>query len=376
MKSQQPLSLQPTGVDALPGVVGQSPQLLQAARQVPLIAKSDAPCLLLGETGTGKELFARAIHYLSSRSHNPFVPVNCGAIADHLFENELFGHTKGAYTDARSQESGLLDFAEGGTLFLDEVDSLSPSAQVKLLRVLQEGEYRPLGSARSLRTDVRIVAACNSDLWQILQNRRFREDLYHRLNVLRLVIPPLRDRENDIPLLAMHFVREFSSRYGRGTVCITAQAMERLTACRWSGNVRELQSVLHRAMLLHVGPSLEAAHLDLADFDLPDLDLQGLHLPKFDATNSDLPMLDLPGQASPRANSTLRAADAADQTLKAAKARAVNQFEQTYLSELLRSCGGNVSRAARAAGKERRSFQRLLRKHSVNSSTMPSRTTA
>jgi transcriptional regulator with GAF, ATPase, and Fis domain len=346
MKSGPPSFLQSTFADAIPGVVGQSSQLREAAKQVPLIASSDAPCLLLGETGTGKELFARAVHYLSSRRQNPFVPVNCGAIADHLFENELFGHAKGAYTDARSQESGLLAFAEGGTLFLDEVDALSPLAQVKLLRVLQESEYRPLGSARSLRTNVRILAASNSDLWQAAQNRHFREDLYHRLNVLRLVIPPLRERENDIPLLAMHFVREFSSRYGRGPVRIVPAAMARLTACRWSGNVRELQSVLHRAMLLHAGPALEAEHLDLPD------------------------------TRPPAGNESPSAAGSEDQTLKAAKARAVNQFEQSYLAEVLRRCEGNVSRAAKAAGKERRSFQRLLRKHSVDPSGMPSRTTA
>jgi transcriptional regulator with GAF, ATPase, and Fis domain len=346
MKPYLPSSWESKGAELLPGVIGQSPQLHEAASQVPLIAGSDAPCLLLGETGTGKELFARAMHYLSARSRSPFVPINCGAIADHLFENELFGHARGAYTDARSQETGLLAFAEGGTLFLDEVDSLSLSAQVKLLRVLQEHEYRPVGSARSLRTDVRILAACNSDMRHAVESRRFREDLYHRLNVLRLVIPPLRDRAGDVPFLARHFAHEFGVRYGRGQVAIAPAAIERLAACRWSGNVRELQSVVHRALLLHQGPQLEPA-----DFDLQD---------------------EPPAQEA----STPRPGGEEPQTLKAAKASAVKQFEKSYLAELLRRSEGNVSRAARAAGKERRSFQRLLRKHSVHPSGMPSRTPA
>ncbi len=346
MKGQPPLQNEARDNEVLSGVVGRSAKLVAVAKQVPLIAASDAPCLLLGETGTGKELFARAMHYLSPCSDNPFVPLNCGAIADHLFENELFGHAKGAYTDARSQESGLLAYAEGGTLFLDEVDALSPSAQVKLLRVLQEREYRPLGSARSVVTNVRILAACNCDVWQQVQARLFREDLYHRLNVLRLVIPPLRERIDDIPLLVRHFLCEFSAREGRGKVEVTSAAMARLTAYRWSGNVRELQGVLHRAFLLHRGPLLDAD-----SFDLPEVRPVPNH-----SIASDPPTA------------------VQQQTLKAAKDRAVQQCEQTYLTEVLRRCEGNVSRAARAAGKERRSFQRLLRKHNFDPSNLSPRT--
>jgi two-component system response regulator GlrR len=324
-------------MEVLPGVVGRSRQICEAARQVPLIARSNAPCLLLGETGTGKELFARAMHYLSPRSSHPFVPLNCGAVGDQVFENELFGHAKGAYTDARSQEDGLLAYAEGGTLFLDEVDSLSSSAQVKLLRVLQEREYRPLGSARTLKADVRVLAASNCDVRGAVEKRRFREDLYHRLNVLRLVIPPLRERVEDIPLLAEQFVREFAVDSGDEPVRVSAAAMDRLVAGRWSGNVRELHGVLHRALLMHTGPVLESESLEMPEGDE--------HMPY---------------HAIPK-------------TLKAAKDVAVRQFEQQYLSEVLRSCQGNVSAAARAAGKERRSFQRLLRKHNVGAGEVSTR---
>ncbi len=351
MKVQPPLQNESRDTEVLSGVVGRSAKLVAAVNQVHLMAGSDAPCLLLGETGTGKELFARAMHYLSPRSDSPFVPLNCGAVADHLFENELFGHARGAYTDARSQENGLLAYAEGGTLFLDEVDALSSSAQVKLLRVLQEREYRPLGSARSVVTNVRILAACNCDVWQRVQARLFREDLYHRLNVLRLVIPPLRERIDDIPLLVRHFLREFSAREGRGKVEVTDAAMVRLTAYRWSGNVRELQGLLHRAFLLHVGPVLDADSLDLPEALSHSVqDHSGL------ISASDSP-------------------PSALQTLKAAKDRAVQQCEQTYLAEVLRRCEGNVSRAARASGKERRSFQRLLRKHKFDPSNLSPRTT-
>ena len=334
--------------EVLPGVIGISPAIVAAARQVPLLAGSDATCVLLGETGTGKELFARSLHYLSVRLHHPFVPLNCGAIAEHLFENELFGHVRGAYTDARSQESGLLAYAEGGTLFLDEVDALSPSAQVKLLRLLQEHEYRPVGSARSVRSNVRVVAATNSNLAQLVAERRFREDLYHRLNVLRLTIPPLRERVEDIPLLTCHFVREFS---GQPLAILTGEAVERLTAYRWPGNVRELQGVLQRWVLLHGDAVLDADSLDLPATAACKNSVEG--------TTPGGP----PGQAG----------GLCGQTLKAAKDDVITQFERGYLTEVLQRCEGNVSRAARIAGKERRSFQRLLRKYNVNFSPLTSR---
>jgi DNA-binding NtrC family response regulator len=308
----------------LPGVVGCSTALCQAADQVRLIASADAVCLLQGETGTGKELFARAIHYLSERKRRPFVPVNCGAIQDTLFENEMFGHARGAFTDARDERQGLLAYAEGGTIFLDEVDCLSTSAQVKLLRVLQEREYRPVGSARSVRSDVRIVAATNTDLRKRVEQRLFREDLFHRLNVLRLFIPPLRARQGDAPLLARTFVRDFARRYKRQPPALADDVFRAIEAYDWPGNVREMQAVFERAVLLARNGAIVAADLEIA----------------------------VPAAAAPV-------------SMQRAKESAIENFERSYLRELLSRCAGNVSQAARIACKERRAFQRLLRKHNL-----------
>jgi transcriptional regulator with GAF, ATPase, and Fis domain len=312
-------------VEILPGVLGTSFLLREAAAKVRIVAEADATCLLSGETGTGKELFARAVHYLSSRKDKPFVPVNCGAIPDQLFENEFFGHVRGAFTDAGSPETGLLAYASTGTLFLDEVDSLSLSAQVKLLRVLQEHEYRPVGSARMLRTDARILAATNGDLPIRVQNRQFREDLFHRINVLRLNIPSLRERPEDIPLLAVHFVREYAQQHRRPVLGIDPGAIDALLGYRWPGNVRELQGVLQRAVLVARDPQVAAS-----DLDLPGAPAAVVH-----------------------------------GTLKDAKNQAVRQVERAYIVDVLRRFGGNVSRAAHAAGKERRTFQRLLHKYQI-----------
>jgi transcriptional regulator with PAS, ATPase and Fis domain len=310
----------------LPGVVGRSPLLRAAADQISLIAGTDVTCLLTGETGTGKELFARAIHYLSSRKNGPFVPLNCGAVPDQLFENELFGHVRGAFTDARSDECGLLACAKGGTLFLDEVDALSASGQVKLLRVLQEREYRPIGSARMIPANIRIVAATNGDLGRNVGTGRFREDLYFRLNILGVTIPPLRERPEDIAVLALHFAQEYAQIFARPVNGVEASAVDRLMRYHWPGNVREFQTVMQRSVLRTKGPLVSG------------------------------PDLDLPGVAK---------VESGHVTLKAARSMAIMQCERNYISAVLRRCGGNITQAARMAGKERRSFQRLLRKHSI-----------
>jgi len=314
--------------ERLPGVLGDAESMRTAAERVTLIAETDATCLLLGETGTGKELFARAIHYLSERKNWPFVPVNCGAIPDHLFENEMFGHRRGAYTDAQSNEVGLLAYGEKGTLFLDEVDALSPSAQVKFLRVLQEREYRPVGSAHTIPANIRVVAATNCNLLERVQTHQFREDLYFRLNILSLTIPPLRERLEDVPLLAAHYVREYAKAHRRAVTGINDAAIASLQAYRWPGNVREFQSVIQRAVL-----TSKSRVLSTADLALPE--------------TTPSPSIHL--------------------TLKAAKNVAVSHCERSYLSAVLRRCQGNITRAAKMAGKERRSFQRLLRKYSITS---------
>src|SRR4051812_13996575 len=226
-------------------MIGESPAFLKTAGKIPPLAHARAPVVILGETGTGKELFARAIHYQGPRHGKPFIPVNCGALPDHLFENELFGHVKGAFTDASSNQNGLIMEAAGGTLFLDEVATLSQPAQIKLLRFLQDGECRLLGSARSMIVDVRIVAATNADLKTKVAEKVFREDLYHRLNVLSLNIPPLRERGGDVALLATHFLDHYSrEQQGVKPARFSSGAIEKLMCYSWPGNVRELEAVV------------------------------------------------------------------------------------------------------------------------------------
>jgi DNA-binding NtrC family response regulator len=310
----------------LDAVIGESAPLLEAIRKVPRLGASEANVLITGETGTGKELFARAIHYSSARHERPFVPINCGALPDTLFENELFGHEKGAYTDASAAGAGLLAIAERGSLFLDEVDSLSPASQAKLLRVMQDREYRPLGSSRSLRADVRIIAAANTPLAERMAAREFRADLYYRLNVLALRLPTLAERRDDIPMLARHFLARFARESGRPVPRLSAEAIRRLTDHGWPGNVRELESVIHRALVLSDGPVL------------------------------DVDSIDLPAPAA--ASSIVSGADPALRIEDA-----VNEFQRQYLATVLSRHNGNISRAATAAGKDRRTFQRLLRRH-------------
>ncbi len=309
-------------------LVGESPCFQDQVAKVPLFAETDATVLLQGETGTGKEVFARAIHYRSGRKEKAFIPVNCAALPDQLFENELFGHAKGAYTSAASEQGGLVLEAEGGTLFLDEIDALNPSAQAKLLRFVQYGEYRPLGCARTRMANVRIVAASNHDLRRAVMERRFREDLFHRLNVLSLVIPPLRERVDDIPLLAHRFLIRYR-KAGETVPCtLSPAALDKLLTHTWPGNVRELECTIQRAVVMCGSHPIEANHIEFAVDPHKSLDLTG--------------------------------------SLRDAKNHAAMDAERAYLVKTLVTFGGNVTHAARAAGKERRSFQRLLRKYGID----------
>ncbi len=326
--------LQQSGVAApsmtrhsLEAFVGESPLLIKLLEKIPCVAACDATCVISGETGTGKELVARAIHYSSPRQSKPYVPVNCGALPDHLFENEMFGHQRGAYTDASSNESGLLAVAAGGSIFLDEVDSLSPAAQVKLLRFLQDREYRPLGSSRPVKADVRVMAATNADLRKLVELRLFREDLFHRLNVVNLHMPNLRERVEDIPLLANYFVKRYGPQHRPGVaIRLTDRAMQKLVSYSWPGNIRELEAVIQRSIILSRQDMLCAA----------DIELPGVEDPPELAAG-----------------------------FGAAKRQLIGNFERNYLVRLLEESEGNVSRAARSAGKERRAFQRLLQKHNL-----------
>jgi len=312
-------------------IVGESAAWTAVLCKLPKLAASDATILISGETGTGKEVLARAIHQLSSRSKAPFVPINCGAVPESLFENEFFGHTKGAFTDASSSTTGLIKEADGGTLFLDEVDALSLSSQVKLLRFLQNQEYRVLGSARSMHADVRIIAATNVNLQQQIATKLFREDLYYRLNVLRLSVPALRARLEDVPTFANHFMALYSGISGHYCSRFTPSALQKLLIYSWPGNVRELEAVIHRAVL-----TVSSSVIHAADIDLPNLEIAP------------------PSEAS----------------FNKARSQAVLQFERAYLLRLLAECSGNVSQAARRSGKPRRSLQRLLQKHGLTKTNL------
>jgi DNA-binding NtrC family response regulator len=312
----------------LESLVGHSPCFLLAVRKVPILAGADATVLITGETGTGKELFVRAIHYHSARKGKPFIPVNCSALPDQLFENELFGHMRGAFTNAFAPQQGLVAEAEGGTLFLDEIDTLSASGQSKLLRFVQDQEYRPLGSSKRRVANVRIITATNTNLWREVERKRFREDLYYRLNVLSLAVPPLRERIEDIPLLAAHFMNQYRRPNGQGPISLSPGAIQKLATYPWPGNVRELEGTIQRAMLMGSSPVIQPDHIDLP---IP-------HCREISGPSS----------------------------LREAKTCAVREIERAYLVRVLITSEGNISQAAKAAGKERRSFQRLLRKYGID----------
>jgi two-component system, NtrC family, response regulator GlrR len=310
----------------LRGFVGRSPSFLDEINKIPLLAKCNSSVLITGETGTGKELCARAIHYLSARAGKPFVPINCGAIPLDLVENELFGHERGAFTGAVTSQTGLILEANGGTLLIDEVDCLPLVAQVKLLRFLQEKEYRPLGSSKTRRADVRVLAATNTSLEDAIKAGRLREDLYFRLNVIPLRMPPLRERLEDVPLLAEHFLAKYAAELGKELNGFAPAAVHSLLAHSWPGNVRELEHVVERAAVLARGPSIE----------LGDVVVAGL-------------------EGGPQIES-----------LQEAKARLVARFEKSYIQSLLIAYKGNITRAAEAAKKNRRAFFQLIRKYGID----------
>ncbi len=245
-----------SGAIRLRDMLGQSAPMQQLFEMIRLVADSHATVLLQGESGTGKELVARTIHHLSHRREKPFVVVDCGSLPESLLESELFGHMKGAFTGALCSKKGLFEAADGGTIFLDEIADTSAQFQAKLLRVLQEGEIKPVGTSRSTKVDVRVISASNKDLMALVKARAFREDLYYRLAVLPLLLPPLRDRREDIPLLVRHFLEASCKRHGKVVRVVTPEAMQALTEAPWPGNVRELQHLIERAVVTAPGPEL------------------------------------------------------------------------------------------------------------------------
>ncbi len=242
-------------------IVTKDPQLLDLFGMLPAIAQSDTPVLILGESGTGKELLAKSIHDLSGRGEEPFVAVNCGALPENLLESELFGYKKGAFTDAGKDKPGRFERAGRGTLFLDEIGDLPKSVQVKLLRVLQEKVYEPLGSVEPVKSEARIVAATNHDLGKMVESGEFRQDLYYRINVIPLTLPPLRERNGDVPLLLDHFVQHYSKVYGKTIEHIAPDAMQNLLEYRYPGNIREMENILQHAFVLCGSGSIQKKHL-------------------------------------------------------------------------------------------------------------------
>jgi len=310
-------------------IIGEDPSFLDKVLCVPRFARSDASVLISGESGTGKELFARAIHYLSPRANRPFVPLNCGALPEHLVESEIFGHKRGAFTGAVSDQAGLIHEAEGGTLFLDEIDCLTPPAQVKLLRLLQDGEYRSVGSQEIVHANIRVVAAANADFSLIVREGKFREDLFFRVNVLALTLPALRERRGDILLLAQDFLEKQAAIAEARPKNLSLAALNCLLSHSWPGNVRELQNVLTRAIVLSDHDSIEASDLDLPKDGLA----------------------------------------AEEQSFRAMKSRAIQRFEHDFLATVLRAHEGNITHAASAVKKNRRAFWELLRKHGLLAGT-------
>ena len=261
-----------TGTHNFEEIVGTSAALTAVLKQVEVVAPTESTVLILGETGTGKELIARAIHTTSSRSRRPFVKLNCAAIPTGLLESELFGHEKGAFTGAIAQRIGRFELADGGTVFLDEVGEIPLELQTKLLRVLQEREFERLGSTRTLRTDARLIAATNRELRKMVEQQKFREDLFYRLNVFPIYVPALRERSEDIPLLVNHFAQRFARRMNRTIETIPAETMAALTRYPWPGNIRELQNLIERAVILSHGPVLQIPLQDLDNRTAPRRD--------------------------------------------------------------------------------------------------------
>jgi transcriptional regulator with PAS, ATPase and Fis domain len=305
-------------------VIGTSPVFTDALARLDRIAGANATVLIEGETGTGKELVAREIHYRSPRSDKPFIPVNCGALPDTLLENELFGHARGAFTDAHAAQPGLVDLAHRGTLFLDEVDALTPKGQVTLLRFLQDQRFRPLGSREERSADVRIIAASNRSLEQLAAAQRFRLDLLYRLRLLHVVIPPLRERAGDAQVLARHFVEVASRRFGGPVRPVAPETLAWFDEYAWPGNVRELENLIYQAFLVE-----EGTHISIR------------------------PPTGLAREVSPELN------------YRVAKSRAIAAFERSFLAGALERADGNISAAARLIGTERRHLGRLLKKHGI-----------
>jgi transcriptional regulator with PAS, ATPase and Fis domain len=340
---------QPASSTPLSGIIGSSPAMLEVYRTTRQVARSNASVLLLGETGTGKELVAKAVHELSDRRARPFVKVNCGALSENLLESELFGHVKGAFTGAVSDRAGRFQSADTGTIFLDEINSTTPLLQVKLLRVLQEREFERVGGDTTIRVDTRIVSASNRNLLDMASGGTFREDLYYRLNVVPIHLPPLRQRRDDIPALVGHFLNTYNEGNDRYVTHIHPEAMEALQAYHWPGNVRELQNIIEHAVVMATGDELT-----------PDV-LPGVVRGEADpamSSGSARPKFDFESLAQ---HLVIEGLSLADDKAEDLHSRIVDRVEREVIAQVLDQCQGVQIKAASRLGINRNTLHKKIK---------------
>ena len=358
------------------GVVGGSPAMLKTIERLKRIAPTDATVLILGETGTGKELFAQALHQNSPRKNKPFVALNCAALSEHLLESELFGHVKGAFTDATSDRVGKFEYANGGTIFLDEVGDMSPSTQVKLLRVLENREITPVGSNKTIKVNVRLVSATNRKLEEAVEKGLFRADLYHRLKVVTLKLPSLKERSGDVPILLDHFMKIFAKKYGKSIKGVTQTARRKLFLYDWPGNVRELRNVAESVVVVDFDGLIDVDDLPDEILDATPNSVATLALPTPERTleppTLDVSFADASAVAVPLVPETLDASvvpapvdgnaplDSA-RSLKSLVGVSLEDLERVFILETLRSTGGNREETAKILGLGERTLYRRLK---------------
>jgi DNA-binding NtrC family response regulator len=313
-------------------LIGRSPRMIELKNQMPTLAQTESSVVIYGESGTGKEVVARTLHMLSRRADRPFVTVNCGALPETLLESELFGYRKGAFTDARADTPGLVDAADTGTLFLDEIGEISLSVQVKLLRFLELKEYKPLGSPKSKIADVRIVAATNRDLKKAVAEKTFREDLYYRLNIVPIELPPLKDRPGDVALLAAHFLERFNAQFNRNVTIPSHDVFRKLERYAWPGNIRELENKIEQLVVMATDGVIRPEDIGFGDDATPEF---GIRI------------------------------SMARGPFKEEKDALMRRFEKDYVISVLEQENGHVTRAAERAGLDRKNFWQLMKRHDI-----------
>jgi DNA-binding NtrC family response regulator len=318
-------------------IIGNSTRMQDVYKLIRKVAPTDSTVLIRGESGTGKELIARAIHFNSPRKKRPFVPVDCGVLAQELLESELFGHVKGSFTGAIVTKPGLFEIADGGSIFLDEIGDTSPNFQSKLLRIIQEREFTPVGGVKPKKVDLRFIVATNKDLEKLVEEKQFREDLFYRLNVVSITIPSLKERKDDIPLLAYHFLRKYDKEMNKNIKSISVDAMNMLNAYSWPGNVRQLENVIERAIVMAEGDTITTEHLPFAV--------------RSEIAHPDTPI--------PKSSDELK------EVKKKLRESAVESIEKSFILDALVRNDWNITRSAKDVGMQRPNFQALMRKYNI-----------